>query len=373
MRISETLAKLAANRVPAQPGARQASRLTPLTRFGSNPGALSAWRYVPAGLAPGAPLVVVLHGCTQTAAGYDAGTGWSALADRAGFALLFPEQSRNNNMNLCFNWFESLDVVRSGGEAESIAQMVEAMVRDHGLDRARVYVTGLSAGGAMTTVMLATYPEMFAGGAIIGGLPYGGAPGVSAALGRMAGREDRGTAALIESVARVSGTSAGRIPTVSIWHGGADQTVAVANADHLAAQWRGVHGAAAEPTTVEHGPGWDHSSWTRDGRVVVETWRIAAMGHGVPVDPAGPDGLGAVGAYMLDAGIDSTAAIARSWGIVPDAVAPMKAAAIAPIAKPEPTRATRTSPPSASPAPAYAPAGVQKVIEDAMRAAGLMK
>ena len=371
MRISETLAKLAANRMPMQPAGRHASRLAPLTGFGSNPGALAAWRHVPAGLAPGAPLVVVLHGCTQTAAGYDAGTGWSALADRAGFALLFPEQSRNNNMNQCFNWFESLDVVRSGGEAESIAQMVGAMVREHGLDGERVYVTGLSAGGAMTTVMLATYPEMFAGGAIIGGLPYGGAPGVSAALGRMAGRENRGTAALIDSVARVSGTGAGRIPTVSIWHGGADQTVAVANADHLAAQWRGVHGAAVEPTAVEHGAGWDHRSWTKNGRVVVETWRIAAMGHGVPVDPAGPDRLGAVGAYMLDAGIDSTAAIARSWGIVPDGMAPAVAAASTPAPKPEPTRATRTSPPTR--APVSPAAGVQKVIEDAMRAAGLIK
>ncbi|WP_445193205.1 extracellular catalytic domain type 1 short-chain-length polyhydroxyalkanoate depolymerase [Sphingomonas sp. Tas61C01] len=362
MRISETLAKLAANRLPIQPATRAPNRLTPLTGFGSNPGALAAWRHVPATLAPGAPLVVVLHGCTQTAAGYDTGTGWSTLADRAGFAVLFPEQSRSNNMNLCFNWFESLDVVRSGGEAESIAQIVAAMIAEHGLDRDRVYVTGLSAGGAMTTVMLATYPEMFAGGAIIGGLPYGGAPGVSAALGRMAGREDRGTAALIDSVARVAGTPAGRIPTVSIWHGGADPTVAVANADHLAAQWRGVHGAGAVPAAVEHGKGWEHQRWTRDGRVVVETWRIAAMGHGVPIDPAGPDRLGAVGPYMLDAGIDSTAAIARSWGIVP-----------ATVTKAEPAKtATRPTPRTPPPRPPVA-AGVQKVIEDAMRAAGLMK
>lgn len=367
MRISETLAMLAADRLPMQPATKGPTRLKPLTGFGSNPGALTAWRHVPAGLAPGAPLVVVLHGCTQTAAGYDAGTGWSTLADRAGFALLFPEQSRSNNMNLCFNWFESLDVVRSGGEAESIAQMVGAMVAAHGLDRDRVYVTGLSAGGAMTTVMLATYPEMFAGGAIIGGLPYGGAPGVSAALGRMAGREDRGTAALIDSVARVSGTAGGRIPTVSIWHGGADPTVAVANADHLAAQWRGVHGAGDAPAAVEHGKGWDHHSWSHDGRVVVETWRIAAMGHGVPIDPSGPDRLGATGPYMLDAGIDSTAAIARSWGIVP-AASQVEAPAPAAARRLTPTSPSKT----ASPRPPVV-SGVQKVIEDAMRAAGLMK
>ena len=367
MRISETLAKLAANR-PAMPATTGAGRLVPLTGFGTNPGALAAWQHVPAGMAPGAPLVVVLHGCTQSAAGYDAGSGWSTLADRAGFALLFPEQSRSNNMNLCFNWFEALDVVRRGGEAESIAQMVDAMVAAHGLDRDRIFVTGLSAGGAMTTVMLATYPDMFAGGAIIGGLPYGGAPGVSAALGRMAGREDRGTAALIDSVARVSDTGAARIPSVSIWHGGADATVAVANADHLAAQWRGVHGAGDAPNAVEQGAGWEHRSWMQDDRVVVETWRIAAMGHGVPIDPAAPDRLGAAGPYMLDAGIDSTAAIARSWGIVPAAPAPTTAPSPAP-------RLTRTPAAEAKAAPPRPPlaAGVQKVIEDAMRAAGLMK
>ena len=117
-----------------------------------NPGALRMLAFVPPGLAPGAPLVVVLHGCTQTAAGYDAAAGWSALATAHGFALLFPEQVRGNNANGCFNWFETGDSRRGGGEAASIAHAVAAAVAQHRLDPARVFITGLSAGGAMANI-----------------------------------------------------------------------------------------------------------------------------------------------------------------------------------------------------------------------------
>jgi poly(hydroxyalkanoate) depolymerase family esterase len=116
-------------------------------------------------------LVVALHGCTQTAADYDHGSGWTRLADRYGFAVLFPEQQRANNPNNCFNWFLPSDTRRSHGEAFSIRQMIERVITDHGVDRRRVFVVGLSAGGAMTSAMLATYPDLFAGGAIIAGLP----------------------------------------------------------------------------------------------------------------------------------------------------------------------------------------------------------
>ena len=104
------------------------------------------------------------------------------MADRFGFALLLPEQRRANNPNGCFTWFSAEDTSRECGEALSIRQMIERMVIDHGIDRSRIYVTGLSAGGAMTSVMLATYPEVFAGGAIVAGLPYGSAANVQEAF-----------------------------------------------------------------------------------------------------------------------------------------------------------------------------------------------
>ena len=154
----------------ASPAGR--SPLVEISEFGTNPGALKMFAYVPEPLPRAPALVVVLHGCGQTAAAYDFGTGWSTLAKRYGFALLMPEQQGSNNANTCFNWFNPGDVARGRGEAASIRQMVARMVADHKIDPRRIYITGLSAGGAMTSVMLATYPEVFAGGAIIAGLPY---------------------------------------------------------------------------------------------------------------------------------------------------------------------------------------------------------
>ena len=328
-----------------------APRLGSLASFGANPGRLEARIFIPNTLRPGAPLVVALHGCTQDAAVYDRGTGWSTLAERAGFALLLPEQTRASNPNNCFNWFSPPDVARLGGEAESIANMVRATLSAHRLDPDRVFVTGLSAGGAMTAAMLATWPELFAGGAIIGGLPYGDASGVPEALARMRGQGGKDHAALATAVRRTASGHEGRWPTVSIWHGEADATVNPVNADRLGRQWRGVHGVTGDPEATA-GTGWTRRAWRAGGRVVVEEWLVEAMGHGVPIDPDGPDGLGQRGPHMLDVGVGSTAQIARGWGLIPA----------------EPPR--RERPAIAPPAPVP---GVQQTIERALRAAGLMR
>jgi poly(3-hydroxybutyrate) depolymerase len=142
----------------------QAAGLEEVTGFGTNPGNLKMFRYVPAGLSAGRPLVVALHGCTQSAAAYDAEPGWVEVAERMGFALVLPQQQSANNFNSCFNWFEPGDTTRGSGEALSIKQMVDRMRSDYASDAGRIYVTGLSAGGAMTAVILATYPEVFAAG-----------------------------------------------------------------------------------------------------------------------------------------------------------------------------------------------------------------
>ena len=376
MRMRDTLAQFAA----ASAGAGS-SRLTAFTPDGSNPGALAAYSYVPQDIPRGAPLVVVLHGCTQTAAGYDAGTGWSQLADRAGFALLFPEQRRANNANLCFNWFQGGDIVRAGGEAESVAQMVATMIDRHDLDPARVYVTGLSAGGAMTAVMLATYPDVFAGGAIIGGLPYNSAHGVGQALERMAGR---GRAASTDA-SQASGATPVRWPSVSIWHGTADHTVVVGNMDDIATQWLDVHGVDSAAPQVDRGKTWERRRWSAGKRMVVETWRIDGMGHGVPIDPTGSEKLGAAGPYMLPVGIDSTAEIARSWGLIDTGATAAKVAPDhAPNHAPKPATGRTVVPadyrpasgPRSSSRPSNAtppPSSIQQVIENALRSAGLMK
>lgn len=129
--LSDTLARLAAAAARTDTSSDdQPTRLVPLVDFGTNPGALRAHVHIPVGIPSDAPLVVVLHGCTQTAADYDRASGWSQLADEKGFALLYPGQQRVNNGNGCFNWFEAGDTRRGSGEVLSIRQMIAA-VQEH--------------------------------------------------------------------------------------------------------------------------------------------------------------------------------------------------------------------------------------------------
>ena len=375
MRLSSTIAQLARFRTMAhgQTADPVPDRLDDLTAFGSNPGALRARIYVPANLAKDAALVVVLHGCTQTAAGYDHGAGWSHLADEQGFALLFPEQQRSNNPNLCFNWFSPVDSRRESGEALSIRQMIDTMVATHGIDQSRIFVTGLSAGGAMTSIMLACYPELFAGGAIIAGLPFGCAASVNDAFARMRGEGYPPDDRLPELVKAASGHQ-GPWPTISVWQGSADKTVVPANADRILAQWQALHGVDTLPTEQMVVDGSPRRIWRdQKGRAVIEAYEIVGMGHGTPLNTVGPDGHGNPLPYMLESGISSTGRIAEAWGLM--ATVPARKPVPAPGERPRQVHATpplRSSPKQVPKAPHKA-MGVSAIIEEALRKAGLMR
>jgi len=283
------------------------SRLTEVASFGSNPGSLRMFTYVPKSVSPNPPLVVVLHGCTQSAAGYDQGSGWSHLADRYGFVLLLPEQTGANNPKGCFNWFLPDDTRRDRGEALSIRQMIETTIVAHKIDRARVFVTGLSAGGAMAAAMLAVYPEVFAAGAIIAGLPYGTASNVQEAFesmfqGRSLSAEGWGNKVRHASAHR------GPWPRVSIWHGDADPTVVPMNAESLVQQWINLHAVRAAPVS-DVVDGYPRTAWLRDGKPVVESYSITGMAHGTPLAPRQHGGQ--AGPFLLDVGISSSYHIAR--------------------------------------------------------------
>ena len=293
------------------------SRLSDLNGFGSNPGNLGAQIYLPKSLAADAPLVVVFHGGLQSAYDYDLGSGWSRLADKHGFALLFPEQRRANNAALCFNWYEAGDNTRSSGEAASVRQMIEALILREGLARGRVFVSGLSAGGAMAAVMMATYPEVFAGGAMIAGLPYGCAAGILQAMDRMHGLGGP-SAHQLEAKVRAASKHDGPWPRLSLWHGTADRTVALSNIDSILGQWCLLHGLDVQNATSAMADGYPRRVWCDgDSREMIEFYSITGMGHGTPLDTTGIDGYGRHGSYMLDVHISSTLRIARFWGIVP--------------------------------------------------------
>lgn len=272
--------------------AGRGSGLTTVTDLAPNPGDLGMRLYTPPGLRAKAPLVVVLHGCTQTAEGYARGAGWLTLADRFGFAVLCPEQTRANNPNLCFNWFVPADTARNRGEAASIYAMVQRALKDHDLDRDRVFITGLSAGGAMTAVMLATYPEVFVAGAVIAGLPYGSASSMPEAFRAMTQPLPQTGPAWGDKVRRAT-THAGEWPTISIWHGGADATVRPEAGEALVRQWIDVHNLADAPQRERSAAGRDYLAWrSADGRSAVELHSIPGMAHGAPLQTGGEDGVG---------------------------------------------------------------------------------
>ena len=301
---------------PARPAAA-AGPPTEVTSFGSNPGNLQMYAYVPAGLPAGAPLVLALHGCTQDAAGYAAGSGWTELADRLGLVVVLPQQRTANNSSRCFNWFEPGDTTRGQGEAASVSSMVARARSTWGTDPARTFVTGLSAGGAMTSSLLAAYPDLFAGGAVVAGVPAGCATSTASAFGCMSAPPDRTPAQQGAAVRAKAPSGTTRWPTVAIWHGTSDTTVSPANATESRDQWTDVHGLPSTPTATSSLPGGTSRADYADasGTVRVSTFTISGMGHATPNDPgSGATQCGTAGAYFADT-ICSSWYSAELWGL----------------------------------------------------------
>ena len=277
----------------------QSTKLADGARFeeGSHAEAVGSRRfklYVPSGrsLQP-RPLLVMLHGCTQSPDDFAAGTGMNELAEAQGFLVAYPAQDHAANASRCWNWFEPGDQQRGRGEPALIAGITAKIMAEHGVDPARVYVAGLSAGGAAAAIMAATYPDLYAAVGVHSGLAPGAAEDMPSAFAAMRGGGPTRP-----------GPAPGRIVPTIVFHGDQDTTVHPRNADLIVA---GLREAARPPlqatATVQQGRAAGGRAWRRslhaesDGRVLLEQWLIHGAGHawsggnptGSYTDPEGPD------------------------------------------------------------------------------------
>ncbi len=287
--------------------------------FGSNPAGLTMYEYTPDNLPPEPAMVVSLHHCFQFADDYIEEAGWKPLADRYKFVLLMPQQSPFRDLNRCFGWFSAADS-RGKGEVESIRQMVEKMIADHGIDRRRIFVTGLSSGAGMTLKLLAALPDVFAGGGAIGGVTFGCTSIILGALHCQVVGEFHDPKGWGDMV-RAASPHRGPWPLVSIWHGDLDAIAATHNARESVEQWTNVHGTDGTPDRTETVEG--HLRYVYNdasGRPVVEYWSLVDYGHSTPVDWARGCGNGrdGVGDFVSDVGLCSSFYMLKFWGLVPE-------------------------------------------------------
>ena len=252
--------------------------------------------YVPPAYAGRAlPLVVMLHGCTQDADDFAAGTEMNVRAREQGFFVLYPAQSQDGNAQRCWNWFARAHQQRGRGEPALLADMTQSVVKRFGIDTQRVYIAGLSAGGAMADIVASAYPEIYAAVGVHSGLPRGAASNVAGAFAVMKNGELTPRLA-----AKVSGAT---VPSI-VFHGDADQTVHPKNGEQvIAALLRSV--ASNEPC-VEQAAASGGRSYTRtiyratDGETLAEHWLVKGAGHawsggsanGSYTDATGPDATG---------------------------------------------------------------------------------
>jgi len=243
--------------------------------------------YIPPGAGGRAlPLVVMLHGCTQNPDDFAAGTAMNELADAQGFYVLYPAQSQQANPQRCWSWFKHNHQARGRGEPALLAGMTREVMADHTVDAERVYVAGLSAGGAMAAILGDAYPDLYAAVGVHSGLATGIATDLPSALGAMQGG------------GKPAANSASGVATI-VFHGDADTTVHPANGQHVVMASAGTAGSVeVEQLSTPGGRAATRSVHrAADGTVLAEHWLVHGTAHawsggsgrGSYTDARGPD------------------------------------------------------------------------------------
>jgi poly(hydroxyalkanoate) depolymerase family esterase len=276
--------------------------------------------YVPIHVAQTPAMVVMLHGCTQSADDFAAGTQMNRLAEEHGFLVVYPEQAANANMSKCWNWFKAQDQVRDAGEPALIAGIVREVAARHQVDSRRIFVAGLSAGAAMAVVLGQTYPELFAAVGAHSGLPYASAHDIPSAMAAMkGGRSGLASASAPLPAAAPQRQAAQAVPTI-VFHGDRDHTVQHSNGVRIVDQANDAFTAERTPlqsstqrATSPGGRGYSRTVHAdADGSTRIESWTLHGAGHAW-------SGGHASGSYTDGRGPDASAEMIRFFFALPRA------------------------------------------------------
>jgi poly(hydroxyalkanoate) depolymerase family esterase len=303
--------------------ATSANALDEVENFGSNLGNCDMFVYEPASLSKNAPtpLLVAIHGCSETATKLAKQTGWNELADRHGFRILYPQQKMSNNSSRCWNWFQAEDTYDGQGELGSIREMIDYMQTHYAIAEGEVYVYGVSSGGAMTSALLANYPELFHAGCVYAGGAFGAADTPIKAMKSMTNPEDLSADKLAENVRNQSGDDISQYPRVVVVHGTSDPIVNSRNGELVCRQWVELHGMGEQHL---------RSSLINDredlvlkeycaptGEALVSHLEISKLMHQLAIDPGdGEQQGGKRSIFSADYDFHSTWWIARQMGLI---------------------------------------------------------
>jgi len=287
--------------------------------FGANPGNLEC--FIQPASNKNRPLILVLHGCTQSAQEAISVSGWDKLAKENDFFLLVPQQRILNNPNRCFNWFRAEDIDSLNGEAASILNMLSYCLSHYSIETTQIFITGFSAGGQMSVSLLALRPELFKGGAVFACAPFRLAEKPSQALKAMHGKPELTEKQLTQRVMDLHPGETISYPSLYIYHGSDDGIVYPKCAVMLYNQWKGIKQLNASPEKEvllkEHPFIRRTSAGSMDNSNRVVLYQISGLGHQIPVDPGTNPGQGGqYNVFSKDQNFWASLNVAIDFGLV---------------------------------------------------------
>jgi len=291
-----------------------------ITNFGSNKGNLKMLTYRPKNIKSQLPLIVALHGCGQTAKEFAIQSGWNTLANSKEFIVIYPEQKVENNINSCFNWFSQADFSKNDGESHSIKEMIQYSVNNFNVDTTKIFVVGLSAGGAMANIIMANYPNLINSGAILSGIPFKAANNLQSGFAAMQGKIEKNPEAWVSIIKENNPKYNGTYPKIVIFQGKDDPFVHSKNADIIELQWKGIHKLNNESKVIRRFNGNNDITkiiYNQKNNPIIVKYEINNLGHAMSIDPGLEEHQGGIiGKFAIDKDFHSTYWIANFFKLV---------------------------------------------------------